>query len=243
VVGGDGGVASLHDLEDLVHHLALVHAPVPGVGNKLIGLPDLGLVGGVHGVAQIVQGDAEGVPGVVDEQHVPGGGVVEHDAPAGDGLIHHGGVVDDAQGAPGVGHGVQVLRVVGQVLEPVVDLLKVGDLAVIQGLEHILLDELRDHIVRGDDDVVAGAAGLQRGVELLVAGRGPVVDLNAGLRLEVLDKTFVDILAPAAYVQYPLAPVAAVAAAGFAGAAGGITSGGIASVVDPLHGAAGQEQS
>ena len=38
----------------------------------------------------------------------------------------------DYLSAPGVGHGVPVFRVIGQVAEPLVDLLKVGNAAVVQ---------------------------------------------------------------------------------------------------------------
>ena len=205
VVGGDGHVVALHQVEDLVHALALVHAPVPGVGHQGGGLADLILIGGVHRVAQVHQGHAEGVPGVVDEQHVAGVLIGEHGLPAGDGRVHHGGVVDDTQGAPGVGDGVQVLRVIAQILEPVGDLLEVGNLGIVQGLEPVLLDELGDHVVRGDDDVRGDGALLEQGVELLVAGHGAVVDRDAGLVLELLDEGLVNVLAPAVHGDLPAA--------------------------------------
>ena len=229
VVGGDGQVAALHDLEDLVHALAGVHAPGLGVGHQLIGLPDLGLIGGVYVVAQVVQGHGESVPGVVDEQDVSGVVVGEHGPPAGDGLIHHGGVVDNAQGAPGVGDGVLVVGIEGQVLVLLADLLIVGDLAVIQLLEPVFLDQPGDHIVRGDNHIVVDAAGLKLGVELLIGGSGIVVYLDTGFFLKLCNQVGVDILAPTAHIYFPLA--GAGIAAGAAGSAGSI-----------VHGTPGQEQ-
>ena len=96
VVGSHCGIAALHKLENLVHHPALIHTAVPGVGNQLVGLPNLGLVRGIYRIAQAVQGHAEGIPGVVDEHHIAFVLIAEHHIPAGDGFIHHGGVIDDA---------------------------------------------------------------------------------------------------------------------------------------------------
>ena len=220
VVGGDGQVAALHDLEDLVHALAGVHAPGLGVGHQLIGLPDLGLIGGVHIIAQVVQSHGEGVPGVVNEQDVSGVVVGEHGPPAGDGLIHHGGVIDDAQGAPGVGDGVLVVGIEGQVLILLADLLVVGDLAVIQLLEPVFLDQPGDHIV--------DAAGLQLGVQLLIAGDQGIVYLDACCLLKLRLQAGVDVLAPTAHIYLTLSAVRPRTA--LRGGAG------------LIHGAPGQEQ-
>ena len=158
--------------------------------------------------------------GVVDHQDLVGILGVKHGVPAGDGLVHHGAVVDDAQGAPGVGDRIEILRVIGQVLEPVGDFGKVGNLVVVQRLEHVLLDELGDHIVRGDDHIVAGAAQSERGVELLVAGRGLVVDFDPGRLLKLLDEALINIFTPAAHVDHPLFGTGAGAASQQAGGQG-----------------------
>src|SRR5699024_1594998 len=125
----------------------------------------------------------------------------------GDLPVHHGLVVDDAQSAPGVGHGVLVVGVKGQVLELVPNIGVVGDVVVVQGLEYVLLNELGDHIVGGTDDVVVGAAVFQQGVQGLVALGGLVVDGDARLLLELGDEVLVDIFAPVAHVEHPLAGV------------------------------------
>ena len=177
------------------------HAPAAGPGNQPERLPDLAGIGGVHRIAQVEQGRAQGVPGVVDEQHVPGVLVVIQSAPAVRLLIHHIRVVDESQGAPGVGDGVPVLRVVGQVAEAPVDFFKVGNLAVVQLLQHPLLHELGDHVVGGDDDVVVRAAAFQQGVEGFVALGGLVVHPDAGGVLKLADEILVDILPPGADVD------------------------------------------
>src|SRR5699024_5324928 len=128
----------------------------------------------------------------------------EHDLPAGDGLVHHGGVVDNAQGAPGVGDGVLVVGVEVQVLVLVVNLLIVGDQAVIQGLQPALFNKAGDHIVRGDDDIIADATLLQQGVEVLVGGNGVVIYLDACRLFKLLFQTGVNVLAPAAHIYLTL---------------------------------------
>ena len=204
VIGADGGVAALQLLIDLIHDERLIDAVFLRVRQQLEGLPQLTSIGGVQGIAQVQQGGGHGVPGVAEHQDVSGIPGIEHGAPAGDGLVHHGGVVDDAHGAPGIGDGVLVLRIIGQVFEAVGDLFKVGDVAVVQFREHILLNELGDHVVGGDDDVVVPGAAFQQGVEGLVALRRLIVDHDAGLFLKLGDQLLVDILAPAAHIDHGL---------------------------------------
>ena len=78
VVHGDGGVAALHLLEDLVHDEGLIDPLVLGGLQKLEGLTDLVFVGGVHVVAQVEEPGGQGVPGVVDHQDLPGVLGIEH---------------------------------------------------------------------------------------------------------------------------------------------------------------------
>ena len=212
VVHGDGRVAGLHLAEDLIHDEGLIDALILGVLHQLKGLGELGLVGGVDVVAQIAQSRHQRVAGVVDHQHLSGVLLVEHSPPAGDGFIHHLGVVNDAHGTPGVGYGVLVLRIEAQGLVLRIDEVIVGDGAVIQLCQHPLVDKPPDHVIGGYDHVEIRAAGLEQGVQRLVALRRLIVDMDTGLGLKFADKRLVDILAPAAHVDNtPLLTAAAAA--------------------------------
>ena len=213
VVHGDGRVAALHLAEDLIHDEGLIHALVLGVLHQLERLIELSLVGGVDVVAQIAQGRHQRVAGVVDHQHLSGVLLVKHSTPAGDGLIHHLGVVDDAHSTPAVGHGVLVLRIEAQGLVLRINEVIVGDGAVIQLCQHPLVDKPPDHVIGGHDHVEIRAAGLEQGVQRLVALRRLIVDMDTGLGLKFADKRLVDILAPAAHVDNTLL-LTSVAAAG-----------------------------
>ena len=113
--------------------------------------------------------------------------IVIEGAPAGDFLIHHSGVVDNAQGAPGVGDGIPVFRVVRQVFKPVVNEAEVGNLAVVQRFQHIFRNETADHIVGGNNYIVVRSAAAQQGVERLITFGGLVIDPDTGLFLELGD--------------------------------------------------------
>ena len=163
-------------------------------------------------MAQIQQGGGQSVPGVADHQDVAGVLLIKHGVPAVDVAVHHGGIVDDAQGAPGVGNGVLVLGIEAQALVLLADLFIVGDVVIVQLCQHTLVNETGDHIVRRDDDVIVTSAGFQQGVQGFIALGGLVVDLDAGLVLEFVDQVLVNVFTPAANIHNTLA--AAVTAAG-----------------------------
>ncbi|MPN33142.1 hypothetical protein SDC9_180625 [bioreactor metagenome] len=73
---------------------------------------------------------------------------------------------------------------------------QVWDVGVVQLFQHALADHAGDHIIRGNDDVKAGAVVLQHAVHGLIAVVGVVDHLNTGLRLKVRKNGFVDIDAP-----------------------------------------------
>ena len=100
--------------------------------------------------------------------------------------------------------GVLVLRVKAQALVAVVDLLIVGDIVIVELRQHVLGNEPGDHIVRGDDDVIVAGAGLEQGIEGLVALSRLVVDLDAGFLLELINQILIDVFTPAAHVDDPL---------------------------------------
>ena len=163
-------------------------------------------------MAQIQQGGGQSVPGVADHQDVAGVLLIKHGVPAVDVAVHHGGIVDDAQGAPGVGNGVLVLGIEAQALVLLADLFIVGDVVIVQLCQHTLVNETGDHIVRRDDDVIVTSAGFQQGVQGFIALGGLVVDLDAGLVLEFVDQVLVNVFTPAANIHNTFA--AAVTAAG-----------------------------
>ena len=201
IVGGHSGVAGLHFLEHLVHDLALINTGTHSVCNQLIGLLNLLLIRGVHGIAQVHQGDAKCVPGVVDQQHVAGVGRIEHGVPTCDGAVDHAGIVDDAKCAPGIRNGVLVLRIIGQILEPRVDLFKIGNIIVIEFGQHVLFNQLRDHIIGGDNHVVIHAAHTELRIEGLIALCGDIIDSDSGFFLKLVDQGFIDVFTPAAHVD------------------------------------------
>ena len=209
VVGADRSLPSLHLVIELVHEEALVNAVGLGVSNQLVGRPDLRLICGVDRVAQVEQGRADGVPGVADHAHLAGVLPVKEGGPAGDLPVHHGGVVDDAQGTPGVGDRIFVLRVVAQVLILTVNEAEIGDIAVIQLRQHPLRDHLANHVVAGHDYVIVRAALLNQGVHGFVALSGLVVDPDSGLLLKLADQVRIDVLPPAAHIDNPVAVPAA----------------------------------
>ena len=186
------------------------------LGQQVHRLGDLGGVGGVVGVAQLFQSDADGVPGVVEHEDIAGILFVPEGVPGLHvvGGVHHGGIIDDAQDACHVGDGIEVFRVIFGIFETGVHIVEVGDISEVQGLQHVLLDHLTDHVVRGDDNVVARGAAGQLAVKGLVGVVGLVVDSDASLGGEVGENGLVDIFAPVIDVDLSLLFCRRAAAAG-----------------------------
>ena len=104
------------------------------------------------------------------------------------------------------GNGVLVLRIIGQILEPGVDLFKIGDVIVIEFGQHVLFNQLRDHIIGGDNDVVIHAAHTELGIEGLIALCGDIIDSDSGFFLKLVDQGFIDVFTPAAHVDDAFPP-------------------------------------
>ena len=201
VIGGRPGFAALHAVKDLVHDVALQDRGLRG--EQIGAVFELLLVLGVEAVAQHRLGNGERVARIVKHQELALVLGVPQAGPAlrvflRDVVL----VIDQADRAPGIGDGIGVLRVIGLIAEGLVNVFVVRDVGKVQRLEHILGDQLGDHIVGRDDDVERRTAGFELGVHRLVGIKGQVVDLDAGLLLKGLDhvQTFVravgDILAP-----------------------------------------------
>ncbi|MCY1539894.1 hypothetical protein D9M68_755040 [compost metagenome] len=114
---------------------------------------------------------------------------VEQVVPAGRGLAQLVGAVADAGGTPGVGGGVVVARIEGEVLRLGIEVLQVGDLDRVHFGEQSLfvqdLGELGGH----EDHVVAVTAGSHElAHDLLVGGVQRLVHCDAGGFLELLQR-------------------------------------------------------
>ena len=205
VVDADGRLAADHLIEDLVHDIGL-HQRLLGfqlVHHSIHFLSRLG----VDAAAALERTDGVGVAAVVEHQDVACILLVPQVCPAGGGLVYHLCIVDDASGAEGVRHSVGILGVIVSVAVLLVDVLEVRDVAVVQRHQHPFAYHLGDHVVRRDDDIVVGRAGLELGVEGLVGVEGGIVDLDAGQlfkgrhHVHAVVGTVGDILAPVVDVQ------------------------------------------
>ena len=168
------------------------------------GLVEIGLLRGVRVEAEIVQRRRHDVVGGI--QHVdaavlePGELLrLEHDVPGGHrrfdravGFEHVARLLDvvaDAGRAPHVIDGVLVAGIVDR--EPLRDLrpdiAEIGQLRLVELLEHAGLDLALEEIGGRHHDVVAGFAGEQLGLQRLVGIEGVVADLDAGFLGEGLD--------------------------------------------------------
>ena len=135
-------------------------------------------------VAELQLRNRKGIARIVEHQNFTRVGTVPEDFPAGDVLcVDVARIIDDTDAAPGIGNGVEVFRIIGEIPEGLVYVLEVRNVLKIQRFQHILGDELFDHIVRGNDNVIGRAAGFELGVHTLVAVEGHVVDLDVGIGL------------------------------------------------------------
>jgi hypothetical protein len=72
---------------------------------------------------------------------------------------------------------------------------------MIQRLDHVDLDHIRQGVVRGHDDVVARIAGLEFCKQLFIAGEQVVLDLDAALFFEGVERRLADISVPVIDVE------------------------------------------
>ena len=112
-------------------------------------------------------------------------------------------VVDESGRAPGLTHGVRVLRVEVLVLEVVIDVLEVRNEAEVEFLEQIVFEHLRDVRSRWHDHVVArgSARGRELRREFLVRTVGVDLDEHVELRLEGVDDLRGIVVAPGVEVE------------------------------------------
>ena len=177
VVTADGGLAGLHHVVDLIHDIALDQ------GSLLLELSQrlipFGMVGAVYVDPQLILGGAESVARVVELEDIALVLLVPQQIPAaGIRRVHDIGVIDHADHAVGIRHGILVVGIIIEIAEGLTDVFVVGDIVEVQLEQHILLEHAGDHVVGGDDHVEADSAAGELGVHVFVAGISGVVDLD-----------------------------------------------------------------
>ena len=201
VVRRDPRLAALHLVIDLIHDIRLYERllldELVGRGAQLV------LVARVERIPEHGFRDREGVARVIEHQNLSGVFAVPEKIPAADVLfVHIGAVVDDADRAPGVGDGVEVVGVVGGILIRLVYVPVVRNVVKVQRQEQPLVDQPADHIVGRNDDVIRRAAGLELGIHRLVRVERHVIHMNArrllegGIDIDVTVRAVGNILAP-----------------------------------------------
>ena len=142
------------------------------------------------------QRDGQRVARRVEHQHVHRVGRVHQRFPAGRRFFDHFRVVENAHRAPGIRHGVFALRVIAFVHEARVDVGNVGDVFPVDFLKQVFLNHALDHVVAGNDDVVARTAHRDLGIHVLVGLKRLVDDLDARLLLKQVEHFRLNVVAP-----------------------------------------------
>ena len=130
-------------------------------------------------------------------------GGIEEDLPA---LLLHDGridlrrIIDDTDVLPEIGHAVGIVRIVEEILHAVGQLIQVIDDGLVDGLEHVFLDQALDHIIAGDQDII-GDTGHQLGIQFLIGGEVRIGDVDVVFLLKIIDDLFVDIFAPVVDIE------------------------------------------
>ena len=202
LAGGDGRLVLL------VVELGDVLLPAD---HHACGLVDLLWLRGVERVAEELEGAADRLAHVAEEGHAAlEGGRVEH-LPAVDRRVADLVLaVGEARVGDGVRHAVFKGCVDGGRDVALVEvLLEVGELRVVELLDHLVLGHERDLVRRGHDDVVARGTRLELRVHGLVRVEGVHNDLAVVGLLEALDHVGRDVVAPGVDVEFLLRRAAA----------------------------------
>ena len=169
-----------------------------------LGFSQLFFIGGVEGVAQGLQRDADDVAGVVNHHNA----VLERRVPqvliAGNLNIHHRRIVDNQRGAGGVGHGVLVVLVIVLGQEGRIQVLVVGQQLLVQFQQLPVLAQHVQRVVASQNHIKAVAGRLHFDDHFLIGEEGGIVHLDAGFLGELGDGGVIDIGGPAEDVEHRL---------------------------------------
>ena len=207
VAHGIGGVAGPHQAHrrfagdhlvlGFIHLVRLDDTGLFLLDELLLGQVERVLVAGVHRIAEHFQRHAQRIADGVHHEHVVVILLVPHRRPAGDRRGNHGLVIEDADGAPHIRHGIFAGGIIIGGLEPVERILgSVGQLRIVELLEQILGDQPFDNIIRGEDHVVALRVVFDLHEHILVGGKPHIVHLDAGFRFKKVNRIFTDVILP-----------------------------------------------
>ena len=208
VVGGNGGFPALHLVEDLVHNVALEERFLrfQRIQRRL----PCCAVFGIDINPGTIHCRTECIAGIVELQDLACILLVPHQIPrAVVRLVHDRGVIDDADHAVGERHAVFVVCIIVQSAETLADARIVRNVVKVELFKHAFFDHARDHVVGGQDHIVARRAALELGIQIFVRGIGGVDDLDrlaVGLGIPLL-KFGIDIKRALAAVRNIFAPV------------------------------------
>ena len=93
-------------------------------------------------------------------------------------LVHTVGIPDDSNKTEGVGHGVEIVRIVVQIPEALADVLVIGDVVEIQRKKHSLICHPGNHIVGRNYNVIAYRSAGKFRIHIFVGCKGCVVDFH-----------------------------------------------------------------
>ena len=155
----------------------------------------------VQGLTGRAQGHAEDFPLVVEEADLPLVARIPEHLPALRRWLDQIGVVTDAGRAPEIRHRIGVLWIVVEALEMLVDMGEVRDLGMVQLRQQALLDEDRNHVVRGNHHIIARCPALEFRQQLLVRAEGVGHHLDAKPLVELLDNRLLGVVRPREQMQ------------------------------------------
>ena len=111
-------------------------------------------------------------------------------------IVHHFRVVKNAHRAPHIRNRVFIVRIKGQVHEPLVNVLYVWYVIHVELVEHVVRYELLNDVVRWKAQVVYAVGRFELHDHLLVVRHERIVDVYARLLLKALYELLIDIVAP-----------------------------------------------
>ena len=186
VIRGCPSLAALHAVKDLIHNITLKDRGL--CSQQISTVFEFLLVFCVEAVAQHGFCNGERIARVIKHQKFALILGVPQAGPAFRILVRNIIlIIDQANRAPGIRDGVGVFWVICLITEGFINIFVIRNIGKVQRLEHVLGNELGDHVIGRNDDVKCRAASLELGVHGLVGVERQIIDLDARLFLKRFD--------------------------------------------------------